>query len=178
MLRRLTGLFLLLSVSGLAIAGDLPPFPKQLPPVMATAKLIDAGKGDATSSWKVGVSIPRIHWEIAGEIDPKKEWPQLKTEVENVSLVLEMGGPSQLAESRFLDMKGNSLDREQVIKRLASETPVLVSLSGDMPDAYYLQLTSSEALLIVLGPRDGYPAPEFLPAKKNVATAAEVDRDH
>ena len=50
--------------------------------------------------------------------------------------------------------------------RLAKETPVLVSVTGEMPDAYYLQLTNPDALIVILGPRDGFPAPELLPAKK------------
>jgi hypothetical protein len=81
-----------------------------------------------------------------------------------------MGGPSQLAESWVVDMKGNKLSRDQVVQRLTSETPVLVSVSGRMPDAYFLQLTDADALIVILGPRDGYPAPEFLPANKAATT--------
>lgn len=55
--------------------------------------------------------------------------------------------------------------------------PVLVSVSGEMPDAYFLQLTKPDALILILGPRDGYPAPEFLPAKKQATAKSQDDAE-
>lgn len=166
MLQRFIGLVFLLGVGNSAIADDSPPFPKHVPPILATAVVTDSGKGDELSMWRIGLTLPKIRWDIVGELVPKKSWPQLKAEVEKVTLVLRIGGPSQLAESRVLDIKGKELSRDQVLNRLAKETPVLVSVSGEMPDAYFLQLTNADSLIIVLGPQDGYPAPELLPAKK------------
>jgi hypothetical protein len=97
----------------------------------------------------------------------------LKADVKKVSLVLVMGGPSPLAESRVVDMKGKELSRDEMLKRLAKETPVLLSVSGEMPDAYFLQLTNAEALIVILGPRDGYPAPGLLPAKEDAAAKSQ-----
>ena len=175
LLRRFVGIVLVLGAGSVAVAGDLPPFPKHVPPIVATAVVADPGKGGESSEWRIGLTIPRIQWEIVGKMTPKEQWPQLRAQVEKINLVLVMGGPSQLAESRFLYMKGEQLSRNQVRRRLEKETPVIVSLSGGMPDAYFLQLTNAEALIVVLGPRDGFPAPEFLPAKKEAATKSQVE---
>lgn len=99
--------------------------------------------------------------------DTTKEWPQLDVAVARESLSLMMAGPSQLVPSRVVDLKGNQLGREEAAKRLAKETPVLVSVSGDMPAPYFLQLAKADSLIIILGARDGSPAPGLLPARKN-----------
>jgi hypothetical protein len=173
MLARFIGFVLVLSVGSPGVADDLPPFPKHIPPIVGTAVVADAGGKDESSEWQITLTVPQIQWDIVGEMVPKKEWPQLKTDVKKVSLFLVMGGPSQLAESRIVDMNGKELSRDQTLKRLAKETPVLLSVSGEMPDAYFLQLTNAEALIVILGPRDGYPSPGLLPAKKDAAATAQ-----
>jgi hypothetical protein len=173
MLQRFIGLVLILGVGSPVAASDPPPLPKHVPPILGTAVATDAGKEGEPSEWRISLTIPKIRWEVVGEVDPKKQWPVLKAEVEKSTLILRMGGPSQLAESRVVDPKGNKLSRDHVLKRLAKETPVLVSVSGEMPDAYFLQLTNAEALIVILGPRDGYPAPELLPAQKGSATKTQ-----
>jgi hypothetical protein len=65
-----------------------------------------------------------------------------------------------------VDLNGTELNREQILERLSKETPVLVSVSGRMPDPFFLQLTRPGALIVVLGPRDGAPSPQMLPAGK------------
>ena len=100
---------------------------------------------------------------------PQKQWPELSAEVEKATLTLEMGGPSALSPSQIVDLKGKQLSRDQVVKRLAVETPVLISVSGQMPDAYFLQVIRSNILIVIIGPRDGYPAPVLLPAKKTAS---------
>ncbi len=172
---RFIGLLLVLYVGSPAGADDVPPFPKQLPPIICTATVADAGGRKESSELKIRLHVPQIQWEIVGDMIPKKEWPRLKTDVKKVNLILEFGGPSQLAESRVVDMKGKELSRDQLLKRFAKETPVLLSVSGEMPDAYFLQLTNPEALIVILGPRDGYPAPRLLPAKKDTAAKAQDD---
>ena len=97
---------------------------------------------------------------------PKRAWPQLETSVAIETRKLVFGGPSQLRESEVVDIRGKTLGRAEVLERLKEETPVLVSVSGEMVDGYYLQLTKPDAVIIILGPRDGSPAPELLPAVK------------
>jgi len=162
----LIGIPLLLIASGNATAGDSVPLPKDVPPVLGIAIVSDPGQDGESSEWKIRLTLPKIAWEVVGEMVPKKQWPELKTEVRRATLSLEMGGPSQLVPSRVVDLRGNELSRDQVIKQLEKDTPVLVSVTGRMPDAYFLQLTRAEALIVILGPRDGNPAPEYLPAKK------------
>jgi hypothetical protein len=75
--------------------------------------------------------------------------------------------------SRVVTLQGNDLSRDQVLERLKKETPVLLSVTGRMPDAHYLQLTKEDSLIVILGPRDIYQEwlatgnnpGEYLPAK-------------
>ena len=177
MMQRLVGIVLALLTGGHAIASDPVPVPKDVPPVLAMAVVSDPGKGDEFREWKIRLTLPKIEWEVVGEVVPKKQWPELKAEVQMATLTLRMGGPSQLAESRVVDLKGKELSRDQAVKRLEKETPVLISVSGRMPDAYFLQLTNPDALIVILGARDGYPAPELLPVKKASSPKLDKGRD-
>ena len=150
------------------------PAPKDVPPVVGMAVVSDQGKVSEFGEWNIKLSVPKIAWEVIGEKNKlKMEWPEIKAEVQMTTLTLRMAGPESLQASRVVDMKGKDLTREQVIKRLETETPVLVSVSGGMPDAYYLQLTNADALIVLLGARDGSPAPELLPAPKSSLPKAE-----
>jgi hypothetical protein len=160
-------------IATLAAAFAETPAPKDIPPVIGHAVISDPGGKSAASEWKITLTLPKIAWEITGKVVPKQEWPELKTEVSMATLTLRMGGPSALAESRIVDTKGTAIPRAEVMKRLEKPTPVLVSLSGRIPDSYHLQLTTPEALILLLGPRDGVPAPEFLPARKQSGEPAE-----
>lgn len=173
MLQRLICFSVVLVAVGSAGGSELQRLPKSVPPLLGVAVVTNSGDTGKFSEWQIELSIPRIRWEVVGEMIPKKNWPELKTEVETVVLTLQMGGPSQLAESRVVDVKGKELTREQVANRLAKETPVLVSASGQVPDPYFLQLTNPDAIVIVLGPRDGSPAPELLPAKREPSKKAK-----
>jgi hypothetical protein len=137
-----------------------------VPPILGTAAVIDGGAADTASAWRIRVAIPTIRWQIVGEIEPKTRWPGLITEVEENTLTLEMGGRSALRESRLVRLDGTQLTRAQAVERLARKTPVLVSVSGEMPDPYFLQLARADTLIVILGPRDGAPAPSLLPAAK------------
>jgi hypothetical protein len=145
--------------------------PKDVPPVLGYAVVSDPGTGTEMSEWKIRLSVPRIAWEVVGEVVPKSQWPELKADIQLSTLTLRIGGPSALSPSRVLDLQGNELSRDQVLERLSRETPVLVSVSGRMPEAYFLQLTKPDALIVVLGPRDGAPSPQFLPAGKGSAAS-------
>ena len=165
MVQQLVGIVLVLIASGHSLAEEPLPLPKDVPPMLGTAVVCDPGK-EGDSEWKIQLTLPKVAWEVVGEMVPKKTWPELKTEVKKATLTLRMGGPSQLAPSKIVGLKGKELNRDVVLKRLGKEAPVLVSVSGRMPDSYYLQLTNPEALVVILGARDGYPAPDLLPAKK------------
>lgn len=160
--------------SGLNMTASEPiVMPTDVPPVIAMAAVSDAGKEDLNSTWKIRLSLPKVRWQVVGEVIPKSQWPELKSEVLTTIMTLEMGGPSALAESRILDMKGNDLTRDQVVKRLSKETAVLVSVSGRVPEAYYLQLTNPDTLMVILGPRDGVPVSELLPKEKSLPSQKE-----
>jgi hypothetical protein len=172
-----TAIAMLLIEGGNAIANNPATLPKDVPPVLGVAVVSNLKNGGDLSRWDLTLTIPKIKWEVVGEMVPKERWPELKVETEKLFLTLQMGGPSQLEPSRVVDLEGKELRRDQVAKRLEKETPVLISVSGRLPDAYYLQLTNRDALIVILGARDGYPAPELLPSQKATASKTGRNRD-
>lgn len=156
-------------VFGMALAQEKKDLPKDVPPVLGRATIDNPGNGG--DEWSIRLTVPTVAWELAGEIVPKQRWTELKVDVLRDTRTLRMGGPSQLLPSRVVDLKGKELPREEVLRRLARETPVLVSVSGKMVDPYYLQLSRPDTLIIILGPRDEMPAPELLPQPKARGTA-------
>lgn len=143
--------------------------PQDVPPVVGTA----VATGDA-SEVKIQLRCPRAKWRVVGDIVPKSQWPELRVEMEHTTRTLTLGGPSALAESRVVDVSGKGLTAEEILDRMASETPVLVSVSGKMVDPYYLQLAKSDTLVVLLGPRDGVPAPTLLPANGESSSPSGV----
>lgn len=137
------------------------PFPKTLPPVVATA--VTKINGEMLT---IAVNYPQPRWELMGEVVPKEKWPTLNVEIERKSQELVLGGPSALAESKVVDLNGKELSRDEIAKRLAQQTLVLIAVDGKFPSTYYLTLLKPETLIIQLGPRDGAPAPSMLPAQK------------
>lgn len=142
--------------------------PKDVPPIMATAMA-----SNISEKCLVQVTIPKITWEVVGARKPKIEWPKLQVQVDETLLQLTMDyrPSSQIsddAQNRIVDLKGRRLDRDEIGKRLKAKTPVLVSVSGRMPDEFYLQCTTPDTLIVILGVPDS-PAPQFLPreAKDN-----------
>jgi hypothetical protein len=155
-----------------ALSGvDPPPFPKHVPPPVGTAFVTDPGESSAEGFWKVRVTLPKARWIHDGVVLPKTKGASLSAEVEKVSLELILGGPFQLVPSEFFDLKGERLKREVVLQRLKKEIPVLISVSEEMPEPYYLQLTQPEVIVIVLGARDGAPSPDLLPREKQPSEA-------
>ncbi|MFO0924329.1 MAG: hypothetical protein U0905_17780 [Pirellulales bacterium] len=71
------------------------------------------------------------------------------------------------AQNRIVDLKGRRLDRDEIGKRLKAKTPVLVSVSGRMPDEFYLQCTTPDTLIVILGVPDSL-APQFCHAKPKI----------
>ncbi len=161
------------------------PMPKDVPPIMGSAVFVPSKtKDDGYHKWSVKLKVPKVAWEVVGERRLKSDWPRLKVTVEEAVLTPQMGyhRAIQLADSaqnRVLDLKGRRLKRDEALKRLAAQMPVLVSVSGRMPDPFYLQCTKSDTLIVVLG-YPYYPAPQLLPrpAKQdtsNKAVCTEVE---
>jgi hypothetical protein len=144
-----------------AAAREAHTFPTTLPPVVATAAA--KAKGDTLT---IGITYPQSRWQLDGEFVPKEKWPTLKVEVERVEQALTLGGPSQLAESKVVDLDGKELTHEEIAKRLAQQTLVLIAADGKFPSSYYRTLLKPDTLIIQLGPRDGAPAPSMLAAEK------------
>ncbi|MEY4565323.1 MAG: hypothetical protein RLY14_293 [Planctomycetota bacterium] len=147
---------------GLVSANELVSLPKDVPPVIGTA--ISANDSE---NWAVQLTIPRITWKIVGEQRSKIEWPELQVKVEETVLKLSMDyhPATQLSEesqNRLVDLNGRRLKRDEAVKRLKDKTPVLISVSGRMPDAFYLQCTKPDTLIVILGIPE-FPAPQLLP---------------
>jgi hypothetical protein len=167
-------------VSGLMYAGDAVPLPKGVPPVVGTAVAMDSpialdGKSE---QWTVKLTVPKVVWNVAGEKQPKREWPEFKVDVQEAVLTLSMGyHPAtqlgEFAQNRIVDLNGRRLTRAEAMKNLKSETPVLVSVSGRMPDPFYLQCTKPDALIVILG-IDYSPAPELLPQKQEANSVPQT----
>lgn len=147
---------------GLVSSDEDVPVPKDIPPVIGTAIA-----SNDSENWAVQLSLPRIKWKLVGDRRPKIEWPELQVQVEQVDLKLSMDyhPATQLSEesqNRLVDLKGRRLKRDEAVKRLKDKTPVLISVSGRMPDAFYLQCTKPDTLIVILGIPDS-PAPHLLP---------------
>jgi len=148
-----------------ANAEEPPALPKDVPPVISTAMILPPDPG--YSNWSLRLAVPKVAWTVVGERKPKREWPEFKVEAEEATLDLKMqyDPATQLAadaQNRVLDLRGKRLSADEVFERLDSKTPVLVSVSGRMPDPFYLQCTKPDTLIVVLGIPSS-PAPELLP---------------
>ncbi|QDV26959.1 hypothetical protein [Aureliella helgolandensis] len=146
----------------IVLASEPAALPKDVPPVLGAA----IASADS-ERWAVQLSLPKITWEVVGEQQPKVEWPEFKVNVEEAVLTLSMGyhPATQLSDdsqNRIVDLKGRRLERNEALNRLKEKTPVLISVSGRMPDPFYLQCTKTDALIVILGIPDS-PAPHLLP---------------
>ena len=162
-----TAFFVCFSI--VANADDPAALPKDVPPVVGTAFAIPSDAGG--DKWSIKLTVPKVRWEIIGEERPKADWPRFKVSAEDASLTLSMAYHpvtqlNEIAQNRILDLMGKRLRREDAFKRLATSKPVLVSVSGRMPDAYYLQTTKPNTLIVVLGIPSA-PAPDLLTQPAN-----------
>jgi hypothetical protein len=175
MIRKLFSMAILLVVGTTAYCEESPPFPKGLPPMIGTAVVTDPGTGDNQRPWTIRLTIPKFRWHEVGKVIPKVQWSKLVTDIEKDEINMLIDGPLQLESSRVYDLEGKRLSREEVIRKMSKETPVLVSFG--FPEKYYLQLTKPDALVIVLGGREWHllehyprpkdePAPPAAPAKE------------
>ena len=155
---------------GTSAAQENDALPTTMPPLIGMAVVHDAGLANQVGEWRIRLTLPKISWHIKGQDKPIKAWPKLETGLEKQTIMLRMDGPSALLPSYVVDLKGQPLNREQILARLRHETPVWVSVDGKKPDPYYLQLTYPEALIVILGDREKAPRPDLLPAKKITAS--------
>lgn len=155
---------------GSPVAQQNDSLPTSVPPILGMAVIENSGQINEESEWQIRLTVPKVAWQVVGKVVPKRSWPKLVTEVDKQSLLLRMGGPSALSPSYVVDRDGQTLNREEILVKLRRETPVLVSVTGEMPEPYYLQLTYPEALIVILGPREKAPRPDLLPAKKITAS--------
>lgn len=162
------------------VSANTAPLPKDVPPVLGIAVAAHPAAPEG-HKWSIRLAVPKVTWQVVGRRLPKKEWPVFKVTVEEAVLTLPMGyhPATQLsdhAQNRILDMTGKRLGRDEALKHLASRTPVLVSVSGRMPDPFYLQCTRPDTLIVVLGIPTS-PAPELLPSPKGTRTIEKPEPD-
>ena len=126
-------------------------------PLAGVAKVLPQNAADAGKhAWSLELTVPKVVWEIVGKERPKLEWTKIKADVEMLTLEFRMGysEETQLAEqsqNRLVDLNGKRLGREEALKRLGENTPVLVSVSGEMPDPFYLQCVKPDTLIVLFG---------------------------
>ncbi len=168
-----------LCASVLAKADESTTLPKGVPPIIGNAIAFPDASSDH-DSWSIKLTVPKVRWEVVGERRPKLEWAEFKVTAESATLTLPMAYSkasqlNEIAQNRLLDLKGNRVDRADALKRLASETAVLISVSGQMPDTYYLQTTRPDTLIVVLGIALA-PAPDLLPQPARPPLNKESDK--
>jgi len=81
-----------LAASANAIAKNPPSMPADVPPLLGMAMVSDVGNAAAGSQWNIRLALPKLRWEVVGEVVPKSQWPELKTEVEKTTITLRIGG--------------------------------------------------------------------------------------
>ena len=139
--------------------------PKDVPPVIGKAVTVASAKPSDRRS--IQLVIPKVAWRVIGERRAKREWPRFTVTVTDAKLVLpveydEATALNEDARNRVLNLQGEKLSLAQIERRLRREIPVLVSVSGNAPDPFYLQCTKPDTLIVVLGIPTS-PAPELLP---------------
>jgi hypothetical protein len=158
-------------------AADSVPTPQGVAPLMGLAMALPKDPPiTADYAWALKVQVPKVVWEITGERRPKAEWTEIKADVEMKTLQLSMGYhmATQLADrsqNRLMDLNGNRISREEALKRLGKDTPVLVSIS-DMPDPYYLKFVKPDTLVLLIGLTDSKDY-DLLPTSRHDDKTAE-----
>jgi hypothetical protein len=145
--------------SSVAQSGITSQTPRDVPPVVGTA----VATGD-DENVRIKLTCPRVVWRVARPVVPKSDRPELQVDVKNDTRTLVLGDAGASADSRVVDLAGVELTNDDIRQRLKTDTPVLVSVSGKMVEPLYLQLTKPDALIILLGDRDGVPASTLLPS--------------
>lgn len=146
-------------------AGEPPAFPKYLPPAFGTAIAQTDGR------WvEITLKSPKVTMTAVAGVEDLTA-PKLSThnsihaDVKPYINKIILRGPefTQKAETEVVDLKGKRLSHQQILQRLAKETPVLISTNRVMIEEYYLQTMRPDTLVLVLSYWDGAPATELFP---------------
>lgn len=146
-------------------AGEPPAFPKYLPPAFGTAIAQKDGK-----FLEITLKCPKVTMTAVAGVEDLTA-PKLSTH-ENIQADVKpyikkiiLRGPegTQRAETEVVDLKGKRLSHQQILQRLAKETPVLISTNRTMIEEYYLQTMKPDTLVLVLSYWDGAPATQLFP---------------
>ena len=142
--------------------------PKGMPPLVGMARALPKDADDSRKyAWSLELSVPKVIWEITGKGRPmfgrpQSEWTKIEQDVQMKTFSVPMGysggGPnepmtalSEGAQNRLVDLDGKRLSREEALKRLSGNAPVLVSITGEMPDPFYLQCSKPDSLIFLFG---------------------------
>ena len=139
--------------------------PQDVPPVVGMALSMELSD-DPEAHYQVELVMPSIRYKIVPRENRKGKvasWNQVVANAKSSTRVLKFGTPSQIPDSRIVDINGKELSAKSILKRLENRSPVLVSVSGRMVDPYYLQLAKKDVVIIILSRRDGMGDSSLLP---------------
>ncbi|MCF7954812.1 MAG: hypothetical protein K9M75_03320 [Phycisphaerae bacterium] len=141
--------------SGLMFAAEPNQLPKGLPPLTAKALVSVADEDQSSREWSISLTMRRENWKAIGGVIPKLNWPEPKKDnLYDATLTLPMGDDSKPVFCRVVDINGKELGGDQLAKKLKAKKLVHVSVSGKMPESYYLQVQPKAELIVLLGPGD------------------------
>lgn len=153
-------------------AEETAPVPHDVPPVIALAKASKLTSKTERSSvdglYQIELTIPEINYKKESKtirMGKTAVWDELQVTTEPASRVLVFESASQIADSRIVDVDGNSIPWNILLERLNTKTSVLVSVSGKMVDPYYLSVVKRDVILILLSRKDGMGNVKYLPGR-------------
>ena len=165
-----------LLITAVAQGEDQIGLPQDIAPVigMATAKPITER---IDGEYQIELVLPAVQYDIVHRViglGKTAILDDVETETTPITRTLLFGGNSQIPDSRVVDNAGNELTKNSVLERLQNPTAVLVSVSGKKVDPYYLQLVKDDAIIIMLGRRDGKGDSELLPKDVTISPIIEI----
>jgi hypothetical protein len=143
-----------------AFAGEKEWKPRGLPPLVLTVSAEDASSNSSKPSWTLSIiNVQKNIWDAATRQMPDVAWPHVEwakptsTFASSLGTVrFSVGDASSPDLVRVVDLNGNRVDREKVLKKLKEQKRVLVSFSGKLPDRAYRQyLRAQSDLVVILG---------------------------
>ena len=166
MAHRIATLLCCVVATGTSTAQDHVALPRDIPPVigMATAKALPDVTVDGR--YQITLVVPSIAYEIVSRerrLGKLAVWDEVVAEVQSATRIIQLESASQIPDSRFVDIAGQQLSGDTILRRLAKQTPVLVSVSGRMVDPYYLQLLRKDTIIVLLSRKDGQGDRALLP---------------
>jgi hypothetical protein len=164
-----------LVASGLSPAAAQNRLPEGVPPLTGAA-VARAVEGDG-SQWSIAVTLPRDTWREVQIVMPKLNWPEpiweeVRPGIREGTMTLPMGDDSMPALCAVVDMNGKRLGHDQIMQQLKTKTPVLVSVTGQVPHACYRRLPTLAKLIVLLGPGEKQHASTALSRDAEVGNSA------